>query len=479
MKPKILIRTDGNPQMGLGHLVRCLALAHMLKDAFKITFYCKEIPDSMFAVLDASGFNCSKVENEAEFIIQINYDTIVVLDGYHFNKKYQKRIKTTGAKLVCIDDLHDKKFVADLIINHAPGITPQDYNSEFYTQFALGLDYTLLRPTFLEQAKIKRKIEKVKTVMICFGGSDFKNFTYNTLKVTLEFTQFIKIIVVTGTVYQQTDSFKQLVASDNRVDHRHALQEKQMLDTMLESEVVIVPSSGILFEALAAGCVAISGSYVNNQKFVYEHFKNKGFIVDAGNFSKKSLFSAITTVTVGSINPVHSIDGQSGIRISKLFDQLQKGNLLNLRKVNITDLDLTYTWATNSKIRLFSFQQHEITKEEHTQWFLKKLKDTNCYFLIAEYEEVFVGSIRFDLKEGETMISYLLDPAYHGLGLGQLILKKGIEWLMMANIKASKPINVLRGEVMKTNIPSIKVFERLGFVKKEHMGSLKFEKFLS
>ncbi len=34
---------------------------------------------------------------------------------------------------------------------------------------------------------------------------------------------------------------------------------KQMLDTMLEAELAIIPASGILFEVLAAGCVAISG----------------------------------------------------------------------------------------------------------------------------------------------------------------------------------------------------------------------------
>lgn len=433
----------------------------------------------MFAELDDSGFYCSKIENEDEFLSQLNNNTIVVLDGYHFNTEYQKQIKASGAKLICIDDLHEKEFVADLIINYAPGINTQDYLAQPYTQFALGLNYALLRPAFLEQAKMKRIIEKVKTVMICFGGSDFKNLTHSTLKVALEFTQFIKIIVVTGPAYQTTDSFKQLAASDTRIDHRHALHEQQMLDTMLESDMVIVPASGILFEVLAVGCVAISGSYVNNQKFVYEHFRNNGLIVDAGNFLNKSLFSAISKVIDGSINPVQSIDGQSAIRVSKLFDQLQKEFLINLRKATSADLDLTFGWATDPEIRRFSFQQHQITKPEHTNWFLKKSKDTNCQYSIAEYEGVPIGSIRFDIRGSEAMISYLLDPTYHGRGFGQLILKKGIEWLMMVNRKDLKPIRIISGEVMKTNFPSIKAFERLGFVKKEQMENFKFEKWVS
>ena len=42
---------------------------------------------------------------------------IVVLDGYHFDTNYQTKIKQKGCKLVCIDDLHDKHFVADIIIH--------------------------------------------------------------------------------------------------------------------------------------------------------------------------------------------------------------------------------------------------------------------------------------------------------------------------------------------------------------------------
>ena len=139
MSFKVFIRADGSSQIGLGHLVRCSALAHMLKDHFEITFYSKEIPDAMLAELNSNGFICHKIKNENEFFNQLNDKNIAVLDGYNFGTDYQKQVKDTGSKLICIDDLHDQKFLADLIINHAPGITPQDYKAKTYTQFALSL----------------------------------------------------------------------------------------------------------------------------------------------------------------------------------------------------------------------------------------------------------------------------------------------------------------------------------------------------
>jgi UDP-2,4-diacetamido-2,4,6-trideoxy-beta-L-altropyranose hydrolase len=312
MKPKIFIRADGSKNIGLGHLVRCTALAYMLKNDFEISFFCVEIPESISEEIYNSGFGLVELQNENQFFEQLIQKPIVVLDGYHFDTDYQKRIKSKGCKLVCIDDLHEKEFVADLIINHAPGIIPQDYCAQSYTQFALGLEYALLRPAFLEQAKKTRKIDKVETILISFGGSDFLDLTQQTLRIVLEFAQFKTIIVVTGASYNKSESFQQLITSDMRIKHRHAINEQQMLETMLEAELAIVPASGVLFEALAAGLSLISGYYTNNQLSIYNGFNQKSWFFDAENFS--DIKSTIMESLKGELHPrTITIDGLSDI----------------------------------------------------------------------------------------------------------------------------------------------------------------------
>lgn len=314
MKPKLFIRTDGNSQIGLGHLVRCTALAHMLKDDFEITFICRLIPNGTVSELKGEAFGCIKIKKEAEFFEQLTSNSIVVLDGYHFDTAYQKQIKSKGAKLVCIDDLHNKEFFADLIINHAPGITTYDYQAQPYTQFALGLDFVLLRPAFLKQAKNQRRIEKIETVLICFGGSDPKNLTQSVLQVVVEFPQFKKIIIVTGGSYYMTNSFKKLIVSENRIEHLHSLNEQQILSAMLESDLAIVPASGILFEVLAVGCIVITGSYINNQDFILKGFLNLKAVIESSNLSKPR----DTLLRVISDTQPHRkslIDGESKNRI--------------------------------------------------------------------------------------------------------------------------------------------------------------------
>ena len=150
----IYIRVDGNSQIGLGHLIRCFALAQMLQSDFSITFVCRCIPDKIKKDLEEARFQLLEIENEADFLSLPTKNDIVVLDGYHFDLAYQKSIKNTAATLVCIDDLFDKEYVADLIINHAPNVNPGNYNALVTTQFALGPEYALLRPLFLEQASL-------------------------------------------------------------------------------------------------------------------------------------------------------------------------------------------------------------------------------------------------------------------------------------------------------------------------------------
>jgi UDP-2,4-diacetamido-2,4,6-trideoxy-beta-L-altropyranose hydrolase len=320
-KSKLYFRVDANPEIGLGHLTRCIALAQMLKKTFNIIFICKDLPENTKKTFNTKHFLLEKVETYFTIPDFLSSNDIIVLDGYHFDIKYQKKIKAIGCKLICIDDLHTEEYVADLIINHTPGIKESQYKAKVYTQFALGINYTLLRPSFLRQAKIGRKIGKIQTVIICFGGSDNNNITQRALNVLLNCNNFNKIIVVTGFLYQFLDELKISIQGIPQVEHYHGISEKKMLSLMLLSELAIVPSSGLTFEALAAGCKVISGYYINNQFEIYKGFKKLNAIIGAGRFQEIELIKALKISNNFECTKV--IDGRSPIHILKKIKSLK------------------------------------------------------------------------------------------------------------------------------------------------------------
>ena len=319
---KFYIRVDGSSEIGLGHLVRCSSLAHMIKNDFTVHFFCKNIPEGFVEELENSGFNIKLITSEAEFLSALIGKEIVVLDHYGLDSGYQKKIKDIGCKLVCIDDLHDKEFFADLIINHAPLADSEDYEAQSYTRFAVGTNYALLRPEFLKLAKTSevRKIEKIDRILVCFGGSDYKNFTLKILEYIFE--ENLEISLIIGTAYLHKDKLQEFIKKkgNNNIKVYSKLSAHEVARELAAADLAIVPASGILIEAMAVGVLIISGYYTENQQDIFNGLLDQNVFYSAGNFGRGEIMEALEKLRRGNHNLLlerqkRSIDGQSAERL--------------------------------------------------------------------------------------------------------------------------------------------------------------------
>lgn len=319
MKPDMYFRTDGSRQIGLGHFVRCISLSISLKPLFNIHFVSKQIPDGIRSELLKYGMNYFSISNEEEFFSRLRNGDYVVIDGYDFNLDYQKKIKSVGCFLTCIDDLHSQKFVADLIINHSPGVSANCYNAQPNTRFALGLDYTLIRPSFMECADIKKKPTD-SSILICFGGSDLKNLTLKAYSIVRKLPKFNKIIVITGSGYQFNVELLKTINADRRTTLLESVDEKQMADQMSKADAAIIPASGILYEAIACQTIPVSGMYTDNQKNIYTGFKKLNAFVDSGSFKRYEIEKAMDEIPHFKKQKI--IDCKSPERFRQLFKSI-------------------------------------------------------------------------------------------------------------------------------------------------------------
>lgn len=141
-----------------------------------------------------------------------------------------------------------------------------------------------------------------------------------------------------------------------------------------------------------------------------------------------------------------------------------------LKKATIDDVETTFDWASNPVIRSFSFNQNDISLNDHFHWFTDKLSDDNCEYFIAYKGNNKVGSIRFDITHNNALLSYLIDSEFHGKGLGTQILQAGITKLK--NIR--KDIEVISGFVIPENKASVHIFNKLQFDVETVEGNLYF-----
>ncbi len=458
---KIYFRADGNSQIGLGHITRSLALADMLKEHFEIHFLVQEPSQEVIAQIHEVTENIIVLPQTQDFLSEAHeiaqkYLTgkeIVVLDGYNFQTEYQKIIKATGAKLVCIDDLHAWHFVADVVINHAGGVKESDYSCEPYTKLCLGLEYALLRKPFLEAAKQERVIDKIENAFICFGGSDPHNFTEKALKACIEAQVFKEIHVVVGSAYTHLESLKNLTIQEKNVFLYQNLNAQELCCVMQKCHLGIVPASSIAYECLAVGMYLIVGYYAENQKAIYEGLISLECVIIAGNYQSfsfnKDIFSIQDLVILKSSQSYFL----SIKKLVEVFTEL----LVEIKLANEQDMDMYFEWANDIEVRKNSINQEPILYENHCKWFREKLNDKNTIFYIGQVNDIPFGQIRIERKGEYDYINYTIDKNFRGMGLGKILVSKVIklhnDFKWIAYVKIS-------------NNQSKKIFERLNFTKK-------------
>lgn len=282
MKKKVYFRADAGLSIGYGHFIRSLALADMLKEDFNCTFFTQTPTEyqkkeaEMVCPLVALPADNTRFEL---FLKKLSGDEIVVLDNYFFTSEYQKEIKEKGCKLVCVDDVHDKHYYADVVVNH--GLSEKSlFDIEPYTRLCLGFEYALLRKPFLTHVNIN-KVEG--SWFISFGGTDYLNLTEKVLKLIHNDNRVKSISVVIGDAFQ----YKENLSSYPKAIIKENLTAEQMAQEMQKSQYAILPSSSVCIEALAGGCKVAAGYFVNNQQPYHDEWSKKSFILGLGNIGEK------------------------------------------------------------------------------------------------------------------------------------------------------------------------------------------------
>lgn len=330
-RARILFRADGHQQMGLGHVVRSMALAEMLQDDYDILFATRTPIISLKDQIQALGVQLIELpwpENElkeAKELCQryLKEEDIVVVDGYHFATAYQKTIKDFGCRLVAIDDIHAHPFLADVVINHALGINRADYQLLPETQLKLGTSFSLLRKEI--RSANKRPLAKPTTtpILLCCGGADPNNDSLRLLKQLVAWRVKKPIHLVLGAAYAYSKELKAYLAQYET--HDVTLHQDVSAATLVKvfqlCPIAILPPSTIAYEYLSIGGLLFLEVIADNQTRMFESFVNYGLAQPLAQFP-----TSIDTNTKAWRQLLRHqatyFDGQQQARFKQIFEQL-------------------------------------------------------------------------------------------------------------------------------------------------------------
>ena len=461
---RIIFRVDGNSKIGLGHLYRAIALAHILERTLDSYFLVNH--DSIIAPLLKAKFSFQYIpenitlESEPDWISRTfsECDTIV-LDGYQFNESYQSKFKLLNKRLIYIDDLAKGTQKADVVINHSPNIKKTDYIKEDYTKLALGLKYAVLRPSFIQAIhNIKQIGNEIETVFISFGGADPNDFTYQTVINILQIESIKTINVIVGAAYEH----KRITEIKNeRVILYKNQSEKEIYNLMNNSDLAITPASTTSLELASLKVPMILGFFVENQISIYNGFVENNAVFDVGDFRKYD-FSKLKDL-IATINVSRKLNEKVKV-LSTMFESYDRNDIIDLfvrdntslRFARKSDIKFIFDLSNEAEVRQNSFNSAPILLDEHKKWFKDILKRKSLYYIIENSKNP-IGQIRFMEKEHFSVIGISISNKFRGRGFAKKGLAMAVKEYFSEN---NKPILAY---IKKTNRPSINAFKKVGF----------------
>ncbi|MCK4793603.1 MAG: UDP-2,4-diacetamido-2,4,6-trideoxy-beta-L-altropyranose hydrolase [Desulfobacteraceae bacterium] len=258
----LVIRADAGAEMGIGHLMRCLALAQAWKDAGgRVIFITACNSEGLLQRLREEEFDIHVLAdshpgsgdwNHTEGILAAHPDAWVVLDGYHFNEVYQQRVKDAGHRLLVIDDMaHLKHYYADIVLNQNLLAEQLHYSCAPYTHLLLGTQYVLLRREFLSWKDWKRDIPEVaQRVLVTLGGGDPENHTLKVIQALQEVdVPSLEATVVIGASNPHADVL-QAAAEQSRIPISLISDAKNMPELMAWADVSVSTAGSTVWELM-------------------------------------------------------------------------------------------------------------------------------------------------------------------------------------------------------------------------------------
>jgi len=325
-KRTIIFRADGGSTIGMGHFTRTLALAEMLNEHFHCVFATRQPTEYQIAEIEKICHGRIDLPEDdshfEQFLTHLKGDEIVVLDNYYFTTDYQKAIKTKGCKLVCIDDIHDKHYVADVVINHAAGMNPLDFSREIYTNLLLGYQYALIRKEFRHAEEVCAN--KKYACMVMMGGADPFNITQQIIDTLAKVKLNNPVVVINGKNSIQRQK-------SDRFIYLHNQTAEKIARLMQNSKLGIFPSSTVAIEACAVRMPFICGYFVDNQKNIYHGIEKNNLAVCVGDLNKLQKTQLTEAIKIISIKGCYQsiikqqtkfMDNQSDKRLLKIFQEL-------------------------------------------------------------------------------------------------------------------------------------------------------------
>ena len=290
---KVLIRCDGSAEIGLGHVVRCLALADELHAVHgcDVTFAMRKSEVGIKMVREKFPVLIPHVDND-KFdyeawmlnLVRLADPDVLVLDVRDgLNPNVIKKIKKLNVLVVDIDDDEKKRLNADLVFYPpVPQVREMNWNG-FSGQLFSGWEWVMLKKDFSVYKKSRIVVaNQVPKILVTMGGTDPKLMIFKVIDALnqIQKTEFQTDIVIGKGFSEKARLLKMLASSIFKVKVYENTSD--MASLMTAADLSVCAFGVTAYELACLGVPAIHLCLTKDHAKSSESFSNAGIACGMG-----------------------------------------------------------------------------------------------------------------------------------------------------------------------------------------------------
>jgi len=295
---KVVVRVDASADIGIGHLMRCLALADALRvKGANVSFVCRCLSEGTrgliqsqhaLIAIDDPAVDADQTLTAIDRLSGGKARSIdwLIVDHYGIGASWETMLRPHVTRIMVIDDLANRRHDCDILLD-------QNFYEDADNRYerlvparcikALGPSFALLRREFYETpCRLRSRDGSIRKILVGFGGSDPTNETVKTLRA-LSAPAFdgVGIDVIIGPANRHARALRDQFAADPRVVFHERVMK--VAELMSSADLAIGAGGTMTWERSYLGLPAIVIVTAENQAKTASAMHRIGAIINLGS----------------------------------------------------------------------------------------------------------------------------------------------------------------------------------------------------
>lgn len=483
---RALFRADASPDIGGGHVMRCLTLADELRgNGWASTFAVSAQTVGTVPALGTSG-HCVEVLPDtgllqAEALQNTARDDLdlLVIDHYGIGEEYERKCREFTRKILVIDDLANRSHCCDVLLDQTLGRKAGEYAALVPRgcQILVGSEYALLRPQFAHWRALslarREKHTALRRILVSMGMTDPMNISERVLEGIEASGLQVEVDVLLGGGAPHLERIRNRARTSGIPVTVHA-SATDVAPLLAEADLAIGAAGSSSWERCCLGVPSVVLVVAENQRRVANELAGRGAVMALGGSLRdaaqniaellKTLASSFGRIYDLSQNAAAVCDGRGTRRFGLVLEPVRTkdGCDVTLRYATEDDVDQVLSWQSCPDTRRYARNPIVPTTEEHYEWFHRKLAERENYAAIIECDGNSVGMLRLD----RVKVSDSKRPAYEvSILVSHDNKNKGIGYAALMYARRLFPEYCMCASIHPENQASLNMFIKAGYVK--------------